>query len=167
MIYVNKGSIQDVLKRFRLPTEQTRPTEQPSAIAKSTQDYIAETSLSKITHIQQFKELKKPKTAIEMAALVAFYLSDLAPVNERKSTVATKDMETYFKIASYPLPTAMQQLLGNAKKAGYFDIAGTGDYKLNPVGYNLVVHNLPHGDKSKSTVSRCRQKHCQKQTSES
>jgi hypothetical protein len=145
-----------VLKRFGLMASQLKPPIQAPSIPKSAQDFLAETSLSKITHILQLKELKKPKTAIEMAALVAYFLSDLAPEpeNERKSTVTTKDMETYFKIANYRLPTALQQLLGNAKNAGYFDLVRTGEYKLNAVGYNLVVHNLPRGELDKSTVAK-------------
>jgi len=143
-----------VLKRFGLMASQLMPPIQVPSIPKSAQDFLAETSLSEITHIRQLKELKKPKTAIEMAALVAYFLSDLAPQNERKSTVTTKDMETYFKIANYRLPTALQQLLGNAKNAGYFDLVRTGEYKLNAVGYNLVVHNLPRGELDKSTVAK-------------
>ena len=143
-----------VLKRFGLMASQLMPPIQVPSIPKSAQDFIAETSLSEITHIRQLKELKKPKTAIEMAALVAYFLSDLAPQSERKSTVTTKDMETYFKIANYRLPTALQQLLGNAKNAGYFDLVRTGEYKLNAVGYNLVVHNLPRGELDKSTVAK-------------
>jgi hypothetical protein len=144
-----------VLKRFGLTTGQLIPPIQAPSIRKSAQDFLAETSLSeKITHIRQLKELKKPKTAIEMAALVAYFLSDLAPHNERKSAVTTKDMETYFKIANYRLPTALQQLLGNAKNAGYFDLVRTGEYKLNAVGYNLVVHNLPRGESDKSTGAK-------------
>jgi hypothetical protein len=143
-----------VLKRFGLMASQLIQSTQGPSISKSAQDFLAETSLSEITHIRQFKEVKKPKTAIEMAALVAYFLSDLVPQNERKSTVTTKDMETYFKIANYRLPTALQQLLGNAKNAGYFDLVRTGEYKLNAVGYNLVVHNLPRGEADKSTVAK-------------
>lgn len=143
-----------VLKRFGLDASHPLQTAHVPTITKSAQDYLAETPLSEITHIRQFKELKKPKTALEMAALVAYFLSDLAPPTDRKSTVTTKDMETHFKIAGYRLPTAMQQLLGNAKNAGYFDLIRTGEYKLNAVGYNLVVHNLPRGERNESAVSR-------------
>ena len=140
--------IEYVVKRFALQPAK------PPTIAKSAQDFLAESSFSEVTDIRQLKDLKKPKTALEMAALVAYFLSDLAPQNERKATVTTKDMETYFKIAGYRLPTALQQLLGNAKSAGYFDLVGTGEYKLNAVGYNLVVHNLPRGEGDKSTVAK-------------
>lgn len=151
---VKQRVIDYVLKRFGLLASQPVQSIQPISIPKSAQDLLAETSLSEITHIRKLKELKKPKTAIEMAALVAYYLSDLAPPNERKSTVTTKDMETYFKIANYRLPTALQQLLGNAKNAGYFDLVKTGEYKLNAVGYNLVVHNLPRGELNGSTIAK-------------
>lgn len=138
--------IEYVIKRFSLGIGVSLSSSSLPTITKFAQDYLAESSFSEITHIRQLKDLKKPKTAIEMAALVAYFLSDLSPQAERKETVTTKDIETYFKIAGYRLPTALQQLLGNAKNAGYFDLVGTGEYKLNAVGYNLVVHNLPRGE---------------------
>src|SRR5438045_6103909 len=47
------------------------------------------TSLSaqqgQLADVRALKELKKPTSANEMAALVAFYLSETAPSNERKT----------------------------------------------------------------------------------
>ena len=37
-----------------------------------------------------------------MAALVAYFLANIA--DEKKATVTTKDIETYFKIAGFRLP---------------------------------------------------------------
>lgn len=96
---------------------------------------------TKIKDIRSLKELKNPSSASEMAALVAYYLSEVAPEEERKNEIDTNDIHKYFKQAGYPLP-ALQHTLGNASKAGYFDRNDNG-YKLNPVGYNLVVHGLP------------------------
>ncbi len=93
--------------------------------------------------IRSLKEQKKPKTAREMACVVAFYLQELAGDDERKDSISTSDLEKYFKQASYKLPTRMAQLLVDAKAAGYFESSGRGEYKLNAVGYNLVAHNLP------------------------
>ena len=105
-------------------------------------------------HIKQLKEEKQPKSAIEMAALVAYYLSHLAPEGERKKTISAKDLETYFKIAEFRLPSQLAFTLPNAKKAGYLDSAGTGEYKLNPVGYNLVVHSMPRSDQPSAKRTR-------------
>jgi len=102
-------------------------------------------------HIKDLVLKKKPRSAIEMATLVAYYLSHEAPKNERKQTVTTKDIETYFKIADFRLPSKPKFTLPNTKFAGYLDSAGDGEYKLNPVGYNLVVHSMP---KSSEEVSR-------------
>lgn len=96
-------------------------------------------------HIKQLKDQKKPRSANEMAALIAYYLYSVAPDAERKKTVNQKDMETYFKIAGFPLPNQIRVTLPNAKAAGYFDAIGDGEYKLNAVGYNLVVHSMPRG----------------------
>lgn len=95
------------------------------------------------TDIRSLKEARQPSSASEMAAVVAYYLQEAAGPDERKTEVDVSDMEKYFKQAGYPLPKAPRQLLFNAKKAGYFDATGDGKFKLNPVGYNLVAHNLP------------------------
>jgi hypothetical protein len=96
-----------------------------------------------IADIRTFKEQKQPASAAEMACVVAYYLGTLAPTAERKQEVSSNDLEKYFKQAGYRLPKRMVQVLVNARASGYFDSAGHGKYKLNPVGHNLVVHSLP------------------------
>jgi hypothetical protein len=111
-------------------------------------------TLPKIMDIRSFKELKKPGAANEMAAVVAYFLAELAPTEERKSEISTVEIEKYFKLAKFPLPTAIAMALTNAKNAGYLD-PGTerGTYKLNPVGHNLVAHNLPSTESGQFPVS--------------
>jgi|ERR1051326_3057607 hypothetical protein len=112
------------------------------------------TEAGRVPDIKSLKEQRQPSSANEMAALVAYYLSELAPAQERRSEVTYQEMVKYFK-PLYPLPKAPRQLLPNATNAGYFDSLGGGKYRLNPVGYNLVVHNLPRvGAESKTTKSR-------------
>lgn len=96
-----------------------------------------------ITDIKSLKEAKNPATALEMACVVAFYLQEMAPPSERKTEIATTDIDKYFRQAGYPLPKVQRQLLPDAKNAGYFDSPSKGVYKLNAVGYNLVAHRLP------------------------
>lgn len=96
-------------------------------------------------HIKDLKDQKKPRSANEMAALVAYYLANIAPQPERKTTVNTKDIETYFKIADFRLPEQIRVTLPNARNAGYFDPKGDGEYQLNAIGHNLVVHSMPRG----------------------
>lgn len=112
--------------------------------------------------IRTLKDTKNPSTSLEMACLVAYYLQDVAPAPERKDHVTVDDLDKYFKQAQFRLPRAIDQLPFNVKNAGYFDSAGSGAFKLNPVGYNLVVHSLPrnaqksreHRTNRKSTVKR-------------
>jgi hypothetical protein len=96
-----------------------------------------------LTSIRDLKEEKRPESSNQMAALVAYYLSEIAPENERKDSINSSDLEKYFKQAGFKLPKKIPQTLPNAAAAGYFDAAGNGLYQLNPVGYNLVVHGLP------------------------
>ena len=97
----------------------------------------------RVADIRSLREEKAPRSANEMAAVVAYYLSELAPPEERTETIGTAEVQKYFKQAGYPLPKVPRVTLANAAQAGYFDSAGTGQYRLNPVGYNLVVHSLP------------------------
>lgn len=105
----------------------------------------ASTVLPQTTHvdIRSLKAEKKPTSAAQMACLVAYYLQEHAPDSERKQAITTADIDKYFKQAGFKLPQRSAQLLPDTKAAGYFDSGGRGEYKLNAVGYNLVVHNLP------------------------
>ncbi|MCW2601745.1 MAG: hypothetical protein JWM02_3574 [Frankiales bacterium] len=139
-----------VFQRLGLETAQpsTSPPPPPPAGPAGP---INATSAASIRDVRSLKEQKKPRTANEMATLVAYYLSELAPEGGRKSEIGIDDITTYFKQAGYPLPAVLRNTLVNAKAAGYFDSASHGQYKLNPVGHNLVVHGLPAtGDDAKS-----------------
>jgi hypothetical protein len=96
-----------------------------------------------LTSVRDLKEQKQPESSNQMAALVAYYLSEIAPENERKESINASDLQKYFKQAGFKLPKKIPQTLPNAAAAGYFDASGSGLYQLNPVGYNLVVHGLP------------------------
>jgi hypothetical protein len=93
--------------------------------------------------IRDLKDEKRPESSNQMAALVAYYLSEVVDQSEYKESINANDLEKYFKQAGFKLPKTLQQTLPNATAAGYFDSVGNGYYKLNPVGYNLVVHGLP------------------------
>jgi hypothetical protein len=94
--------------------------------------------------IRSFGQEKSPRSANERVAVVGYYLSELAPADERKVEISAADITKYFKQAGFPLPGAARMTLVNAKNAGYLDAgAERGAYKLNPVGHNLVAHSLP------------------------
>jgi hypothetical protein len=103
--------------------------------------------------IKDLKEQKEPASANQMAALVAYYLLEVAPETERKESINAADLEKYFKQARFRLPKSLPHALPNAGAAGYFDALGNGLYRLNAVGYNLVVHALPRGSGSSGKAS--------------
>lgn len=121
----------------------SRQSHDPSLFEEKTTKASLSQTREMPVDIRQLKEQKSPRSANEMTALVAFYLAELAPVGEQKTSVSTTDIEKYFKQARFPLPKKMSNTLSNAKDAGYFDAAGPGHYRLNAVGHNLVTHSLP------------------------
>ena len=82
-----------------------------------------------------------------MVAVMAYYLSNLAPPGERRDYIVSDDIKLYFNQANFPLPTGRPGVtLVNTKNAGYLDALTGGQYRLNPVGHNLVAHKLGKDD---------------------
>lgn len=96
-----------------------------------------------VVDIRTLKTQKQPKSAQQMACLVAYYLQETAPIEERKATITSDDIEKYFKQAGFKLPAKIRQVLSDSRLHGYFDAVSRGEYKLNAVGYNLVAHSMP------------------------
>ncbi len=116
------------------------------------------------TGIRSLTEAKQPRTAMEMAAVVAYFMSELAPSSDRSNVITAADLQKYFKLGGFPLPQKIDMTLVNAAAAGYFDRVDVGKYRLNPVGYNLVVHNLPSGSSETTTGRRVKRKSPAKRT---
>jgi hypothetical protein len=104
---------------------------------------LSSSALSPDIDIKTLKNQKQPVSAREMACVVAYYLSEI----EQQPTINAADIEKYFKQAGYKVPLAVEQVLPDAKKAGYFELVSRGVYKLNRVGYNAVVHSMPRKEK--------------------
>jgi hypothetical protein len=101
-----------------------------------------------VIDVRTFASQKKPTTVQGRVALIAFYLSELAPGSERKAELSATDLTRYLKQANLPIPARARQALLDAKNAGYIDSGSArGTYKLNPVGYNLIAHSLPSPEK--------------------
>ena len=104
-----------------------------------------------VKDIRSLTAEKQPRSANEMVALIAYYLSEVAPDNTRTSTINVETIRKYFKMAAFPMPRVPKNALTNASAAGYLENVARGEYRLNPVGYNLVVHGLPRSSASAPT----------------
>jgi hypothetical protein len=148
--------LDDVVPRHRsAPSVPTGERISPASIPSSMQSM----------DIRSFKDQRQPSSGIEMTAVVAFYLSELAPEAERKSEIGVEDIKKYFKQAHFPLPKRPEFTLVNAKNSGYFESAGGGKYRLNTVGYNLVAHSLPRSQAVGASRSATRPRAAKAKTS--
>jgi hypothetical protein len=112
-----------------------------------------------VTDILSLKQDKKPTSANQMIALVAYYLAHSAPDAEKKEVITAADVRKYFMQGRYPMPGSLPQALINARSAGYIDLVDKGTYRLNSVGYNLVAHKLAGEEgKTRSSPKRSKQK---------
>jgi hypothetical protein len=152
-------SIQRVLDYVfsRLSLNRPNASAPTTVVAPPTSPNVGMASAStRQPSIKDLRDEKQPESSNQMAALVAYYLAEIAPEDERRSTISSADIEKYFKQARFNLPKRQGMALPNAAAAGYLDPVGAGTYKLNPVGYNLVAHALPRDASKTDSTSRSR-----------
>lgn len=112
-----------------------------------------------VPDIRGLRDKKKPQSDVEMAVLVSYYLAELAPSDDRRDWIGGEDIRPYFTQAGHELPTrGARDVLQNAKKAGYFDRAERGRYRLNPVGHNLAAYGLPRSESKPTTTKHPRKR---------
>jgi hypothetical protein len=132
-----------VCSHLKIALNPSLPLSPMSTVASTSLGQVTQTARKVGVDIKTLKEQKHPTSAKQMACVVAYYLAELAP--ERKETVTVADLEKYFKQAGYPLNQKMEQLLVDAKRAGFFESVARGEYTLTPVGHNLVAHKMAAG----------------------
>jgi hypothetical protein len=96
---------------------------------------------ARVVDIKQFTDAKAPQSDQQFAAVVAYYYQFEAPPQERHETIDAELLGEAARLATRRRPS--RHALGNAKKAGYLDSAGHGEFRLNTVGENLVAITLP------------------------
>lgn len=91
---------------------------------------------------RSFFQEKAPSSQSEAISVATYYVTELAPPEMRTPAINKEKATEVFRQARYPLPKRIAQVLVNAQNAGYLVRVGQGEYKLSPVGFNLVEHTL-------------------------
>jgi len=152
-----KSALDYVAKRFSINTNLENTFENQGSFDKGKEvNNVNSSNDEVIKDIRALKEDKSPKSAIQMAVLVAYYLSKIVKSEDKMDSIGITEIERYFDQANYPRIKNPSVLLSDTKKAGYFESAERGRYKLNPVGYNLAAYNMGSGSSkiSKSDKKR-------------
>lgn len=127
-----------------------------STIASSSSPTPAPSVRSTPVDIRTFFQEKSPSSDVEATAVAAYYYQYLASPPHKRDTVDAESLQEAFRLARWPLPKRTIFTLANARNAGYLDSIGDGQYRLNPVGYNLVEHTIGHADESAKKPRRKR-----------
>ena len=105
---VRKSVIEYVLKRLNLTDDIliSGNQNQKNQLHGNLSDFLAPENQSQMEggsniHIKEFMEQKKPKSAVEMTALIAYYLEHLAEPSARKGKIKATDLDTWFKISDF------------------------------------------------------------------
>jgi hypothetical protein len=134
-----------VLKRLEMGTVQSEPLIGSERSVAGT-SYATPNAVLAMKDIRSLTAEKQPRSANDMVALIAYYLSELVPDDQKSDTINVDTVRRYFKMAGFPMPRVPKNALTNATAAGYLENVSRGEYRLNPVGYNLVVHGLPRSN---------------------
>jgi len=142
-----EGAESGVVKIVEALSEVLRSSRRPASLGiASIASAVAAPSPSPVrtgpADIRSFFEEKKPSSDIEAAATAAYYYQYVAAEPQRRETIDSASLQEAFRLARRRLPSRTIYTLTNARSAGYLDSAGEGEFRLNPVGYNLVEHGL-------------------------
>ncbi len=127
--------------RRRAAHQRKRPRQPPSPAPTPPGDPAG--SHSSPSDIRSFVRGKSPKSHMQLAAAVAYFLKFVAPPQERKESISAEDFsDAIRKVGGWSQPKRPIMTLTNAKNQGYLDAIGGGTFRLNSVGENLVTMTL-------------------------
>lgn len=158
-----EGAQEGVVKIVETLSEVLRGARRSPAVLPAPPSPTTATPAPRSTSIdiRSFFEEKQPSSDVEAAAATAFYRQFLAPEGQRTETIDSEYLQEAFRQARRRLPARAIYTLTNARNAGYLDSGGgPGQFRLNPVGYNLVEHTL--GSSKSEAKAGTRAKHRRK-----
>ena len=116
------------------------------------------------TDIKQFTAAKAPKSDQQFAAVAAYFYRFEASESARKDAIDANTLREAARLAGRRQAKNWAFTLTNAKNSGYLDSAGSGQYRINSVGENLVAIALP-GDVSETAPKRSSKRKAKKNRS--
>lgn len=82
---------------------------------------------------------KKPTNVLHKCVVAVYYLRDEIGL----SAISVDHVFTFFKNASWKIPSDLVNTLQQAGTAGWLDTADSKNIIITPIGENLVEHDLP------------------------
>ena len=137
------------------PLARSNSQQVESSLGGTAERFPLATAAIGSSDIKSFVTQKAPKSDVHFAATVAYYHQFMAPTGQRKDSITKDDLVEACRQVPRKRPKRPAQVLVNAYQDGLLDRGGTGHYKLNSVGENLVAMVLPgKADASKGAKKR-------------
>jgi hypothetical protein len=118
---------------------------------------VASSSSSGTVDIKSFIDEKQPRSDVQFAATVAYYLRFEAPPSERKDYIDKEDLQEACRKAKRDRLKNPYQTLVNAHTLGLLDKGSEkATFAINTVGENLVAMALPGDGKATAKPGKAR-----------
>lgn len=105
--------------------------------------------------IRSWINSKQSMSDNQFVAAVAYFYRFVAPVESRKESITSDELQEACRQAGRPVFKVPSKPINNAIGQGYVDRAGTGMYRLNAVGENLISMTLsPSADGATKRASK-------------
>jgi hypothetical protein len=92
--------------------------------------------------IRSFVRAKNPASDVQFATVVAYFYRFEAPPTEQREAIDAKALREATRLVDRKRISNPLNTLNNAKKQGYLDSKGRGEFSINSVGENLVAMAL-------------------------
>jgi hypothetical protein len=135
------------------PAPPPAPAPPPLVLPNPSAAVLATPPSQGAVDIASFVAEKQPKTDIQFVTVAAFYYRFKAPEGQRRETINVKVAQDATRLVNRNRLTDPGSTLHNAKKQGYLDSAGAGEFSVNTVGENLVARTLPSSESGSSRLT--------------
>jgi hypothetical protein len=144
------------------PSSDSARSERPDSMGPMRAGTSADSSIQepdrprRSPDIKTFVDSKRPKSDVQFATVVAYYYRFEASPETRRDSINAEALQDAARLSGRRRSARPLMTLNNAKRLGYLDSPGRGQFSINSVGENLVAMTLPGGEPERLGTSKAK-----------